>query len=180
MDTVMAGLINGELGHLFTEAQADQTVPNAEHQALYRALIAIVYSPSVIHGDIHTDCQMVYEGYIKGRLWTSQQGKTSTWEEMWDMIEQLQAGGTTIIIHKVKAHETDLTIAPLHHRIGNDFADKEAKMAARHHDLPLQQRLHVKNLEGQSWLTRERMISIIKSLPKRVIPLDPKHKGRGT
>lgn len=159
----MTALIHGEMGHLFTTHQYEQTVPNAERLALYHCLIAIAYSPRVIKAEIHTDCQFVYEGYIKGRLWTSQQDKASIWEEMWNMIEQLQAGGTTIIIHKVKAHETDLTITPLHHRIGNDFADKETKRAARHHDLPLQERLHVKNLEGQSWLIRERMVSIIKS-----------------
>ena len=83
MDTETNNPIHGEWGHLFTEDQVDQTVPNAEHQAVYQRLIAIVHTPRVVHADIHTDCQLVYDGFTKGQEWTAVHEKATIWEEMW-------------------------------------------------------------------------------------------------
>ena len=156
-----------ENGHLHTSSQKKQTVPNAEMQAIHQVLIAILDSPEVTEADIYPDCQLVVTGHTRGPKWTQTTKQADRWAPIWATYQELTEKGITIRIHKVNAHETDLTKVTREHQHGNNVADGAAKSAAYHHDLPALERRAIANMDAQAYLIRKRMIPCIKIQKRR-------------
>ena len=98
----------GEQGHLYTEYQEDQTVPNSEYQALIEALNALTEAEGVEEAHIYTDHKSIYTGFQAGKEWCQSSSKSRLWDVIWNTHDQITARGTEVEVHKLRL--TPLTL----------------------------------------------------------------------
>jgi hypothetical protein len=157
-----------------------QTVPRAEIQALFEAIVAIgVSAVESVHYDVYSDNEGVVDGWQAGPEGCRRSEAAPMWARVWQHVGSVFERGVTISVHKVKAHLTldDVREGRIsrYNFEGNAMADKLAGDLAT----TVADHEHAKTIEyfdAQAYLCLRRLYTIVtRRLQDRTVT---KEKGK--